>query len=78
MKLSRLLVFAAIGVAAGLLLTQTEKGATLRKDMADAADKWAKKLKKLSKQTGTDLTDLLDEGTETASRAKRRVSNGVA
>jgi gas vesicle protein len=59
MKISKLLVFAAIGVAAGLLLT-TEKGAALREDLADAAGDWKEKLNKLARKSGSQLSDLRD------------------
>ena len=78
MKLTRLLTFAALGVAAGIYLTRTEKGRQLRGDMMDRAGDWKDKLGKLRHQAMDSLTDLADEGRDTASRASKRASNEFA
>ncbi len=49
MKLTRLLAFAAIGTAIGLLLT-TDKGKALRKDLTDRSGDLLNRLTKVGKQ----------------------------
>lgn len=78
MKLTRLLTFAALGVAAGIYLTRTEKGRQMRGDLMDRAGEWKDKLGKLRHQTMDDLTDLAEEGRDTAARAGKRASNEFA
>jgi gas vesicle protein len=57
MKLTRLLAFAAIGTAVGLLLT-TKQGKELRKDVANRGNDLLKKLNKLSKDAAGDVQDV--------------------
>lgn len=59
MKKSTLLVLAAIGTAAALLLL-TDKGKKLTKDVADSAGDWKDTWTKFAGKTGTKLTNLLE------------------
>jgi gas vesicle protein len=80
MKLTRLLAFAAIGTAVGLLLT-TKKGKELRKDVADRSGDLLQRLNKLSKQTISDLQDVASTAKadieETAKSAKKTAKQYV-
>jgi gas vesicle protein len=80
MKLTRLLAFAAIGTAVGLLLT-TKKGKELRQDVADRSGDLLKRLNKLSKQTISDLQDVASTAKadieETAKSAKKTAKQYV-
>ena len=60
MKLTRLLAFAAIGTAVGLLLT-TKKGKALRSDIADRSGSLLKQLNKFSRSTASDAGDLVHD-----------------
>ena len=61
MRTTKYVLFAALGVAAVLLLT-TDKGKELREDFQDTAmknaKKWKNKLNKLGKSTTDTVTDL--------------------
>lgn len=57
MKSSTLLILAGLGIAA-LLLTSTDKGKKLSKDILDNTDEWKEKLTKLANSTGVQLADL--------------------
>jgi gas vesicle protein len=76
MKVSRLLLLAAVGVAAGLLLTQTEKGNELRNNLSDRASGWGKKLRKLRDQSEDYIGDVMDDATQIAKKAKRKAADG--
>ena len=80
MKLTRLLAFAAIGTAVGLLLT-TKKGKELRKDVADRSGDLLKRLNKLSKQTISDLQEVASTAKadieDTAKSAKKSAKQYV-
>lgn len=78
MKLNKLLAFAAVGVAAGLLLNKTEKGRALKGDIADKAGKWGKKLSEFTGKAQQDLTNMLDDGMDKASRIKKKANGAVA
>lgn len=75
MKLTKLLTFAAAGVAIGLLLTKTEKGNQIRKDLADAAGKLTDRLKNFRAE---DLADLQDEATNVARKARKKADGLLA
>jgi gas vesicle protein len=76
MKVSRLLLLAAVGVAAGLLLTQTEKGNELRNNLSDRASGWGKKLRNLRDQSEDYIGDMMDDATQIAKKAKRKAADG--
>ncbi len=78
MKLSRLLAFAAVGIVAGLVLTQTDKGNELRRNIADNAGKWGKKLNRLRRQSEDGLNDMMDEATDVARKARKRADGYIA
>jgi hypothetical protein len=76
MKISRLLLLAAAGVAAGLLLTQTDKGNELRRNISDRASGWGKRLRNLRDQSEDYLGDVMDDATQLAKKAKRKAADG--
>ena len=57
MSTSKFFAGALVGLVAGLLLAPG-KGADLRNDIADSADKWKKKLARITGRTGAELEDL--------------------
>jgi gas vesicle protein len=59
MKKSTLLIFAAVGTAAALLLL-TDRGKKMTKDLADNAGEWKDSWTKFAGKTGNKLTSLLD------------------
>lgn len=61
MKISRLLLLAAVGVAAGIFLTRTERGNQLRRNVSDRAGDWAKKLRRFRDQSVDYTEDFLSE-----------------
>ena len=79
MKLTRLLSFAALGLAAGYYLTRTEKGRQLRSDLTDRANTLTSdlrdRLSNLRTRTVDDLSTMSDDGQDTVRRSTRRVSN---
>ena len=78
MKLSRLLAFAAIGVVAGILLTQTDKGTELRRNLSDSAGDWGKKLGKLRRRSGEMLDDVMEDATNVARKARQRADSHMS
>ena len=78
MKLSRLLAFAAIGVVAGILLTQTDKGNQLRRNLSDSAGDWGKKLGKLRRRSGEMMDDVMEDATNIARKARQRADRHMA
>jgi hypothetical protein len=72
MKISRLLMFAAIGIAAGLLLTQTDKGNELRRSMGDSAGELGRKLGKLRRRSGEVADDLLSDVSNAAKKIRSK------
>jgi len=56
---NKIFLFAAVGVAAVLLLT-SDKAKELRNDAEDNAKKWKKKFYKLAGSTADSVTDLKD------------------
>jgi len=75
MKLTRVLLLAAAGVAVGLLLTKTDKGNQLRRDLADRASDWGRKLRNKSEDY---LDDMMDDATEVARKARRKADGQLA
>jgi hypothetical protein len=73
MKLSRAILLAGAGVAAGLWLTRTEKGKALRNDIARNAESWGKKISKISSNVKEEITDAAKGITQTARKAEKRV-----
>ena len=57
MKSSTLFILATLGIAA-ILLTSTDKGKKLSKDILDNTDEWKEKLTKLAGSTGNQINDL--------------------
>jgi hypothetical protein len=78
MRLSRLLAFAAIGVVAGILLTQTDKGNELRRNIAGSAGDWGKKLGKLRRRSGEVVDDLMNEAGSIAGKARQKADGHMA
>lgn len=70
MKISRLLAFAAIGTAIGVLLS-TKKGKELRSNISGVAGTLAKKLRK-------NPNDMLDDVKQLGDKAKKSVSESNA
>lgn len=59
MKKSTLIIFAAVGAAAALLLL-TDRGKKITKDLADSAGDWKESWTKFAGSTGNKLTSLMD------------------
>lgn len=78
MKLSRLLAFAAVGVVAGILLTQTDKGNELRRNLSDSAGDWGKKLGKLRRRSGEMMDDVMEDATNVARKARQKADGYMA
>jgi hypothetical protein len=78
MKLSRLLAFAAIGVVAGILLTQTDKGNELRRNLTDSAGDLGRKLGKLRRRSGEMMDGMMDEATNVARKARQKADGHMA
>jgi hypothetical protein len=78
MRLSRLLAFAAVGVVAGILLTQTDKGNELRRNITDSAGDWGKKLGKLRRRSGEVVDDLMNESGNIARKARQKADGHMA
>lgn len=78
MKLSRLLAFAAVGIVAGILLTQTNKGNELRRNIADSAGDWGKKLGKLRRRSGELVDDLVNETGNIARKTRQKADGHMA
>ena len=72
MKLSRLLMLAAAGVAVGYLLTRTEKGNQLRRNLSDSASGLGEKLTDLRRRSGKMAEDLMDDVSAAANRLKKQ------
>ncbi len=72
MKLSRLLMLAAAGVAVGYLLTRTEKGNQLRRNLSDSASGLGEKLNDLRRRSGKMAEDLMDDVSAAANRLKKQ------
>ena len=78
MRMSTVLGLIAVGVAAGYLLTQTEKGNEFRRNIADSAGDLTKRLGKL-RQQGTDmLSDAMDDAGSVASKARQKADGQYA
>lgn len=78
MKLTRVLLFAAAGVAAGLLLARTEKGKELRKNLSDKAGDWADKLRNLKSDSQEYIEDVMDDASKIAKKAKSKADGQLA
>ena len=78
MKLSRLLAFAAVGVVAGILLTRTNKGNEIRRNIASSAGDLGKKLGKLRRESGERLHGILDDTTSIARKARENADGYIA
>ncbi|HRO43829.1 MAG TPA: YtxH domain-containing protein [Flavipsychrobacter sp.] len=78
MKLSRLLLLAGAGVAIGYLLTRTEKGNELRKNVTDRAGDWAKKLRNLRDESASYAEDFLDDATTVAKKARKQAQGNLS
>ena len=78
MKLSRLLAFAAVGVVAGILLTRTNKGNEIRRNIASSAGDLGKKLGKLRRQSGDRLHEMMDDTTNIARKAREKADGYIA
>ena len=78
MKLSRLLAFAAVGVVAGILLTQTDKGNELRRNLTDSAGNLGKRLGKLRRQSSDMMDDMMEDTTNVARKARQKADGYIA
>lgn len=78
MKLSRVLLLAGAAVAVGLLLTQTEKGNELRRNIADRSGDLARRLKKLRDQSGEYAEDFMDDAEQVARKARKHANGQMA